>query len=117
MPVAADTTVPLLEDLSDAAEKVQWMKDNDAEARQIVRNAREFVRRRLYPEALLCFHFTALQEYAQLQQFQPQVRDGMELAWAASQNATAGCACANVESLSKRSKSTLSSDGGRDGEL
>lgn len=43
-------------DLSDLVEKITWAKNHDKDARDIVKNARQFVRNNLLPQNVFCYH-------------------------------------------------------------
>ncbi|KAJ7120014.1 glycosyl transferase family 90-domain-containing protein [Mycena filopes] len=59
--------IPLLPDLSDLEEKVEWALEYDAEARQIQANGKEFATRVITDKQMDCYHFSVFLEYAQLQ--------------------------------------------------
>lgn len=56
--------IPFKRDLSDLMEKIQWAKDNDEKVQQIVKNARDFVRERLLPKDIFCYHVKLFEEYS-----------------------------------------------------
>ncbi|RVE71419.1 hypothetical protein OJAV_G00051630 [Oryzias javanicus] len=70
--------VPVRRDLSDLLEKVQWAKDNDAEAEQMGRAGQEAARELLQPARLYCYYHTALRAYAERQTGRPQRHPDME---------------------------------------
>lgn len=48
--------VPFKRDLSDLIERLQWAKENDDRAREIVSEARKFVDANLLPQHIYCYH-------------------------------------------------------------
>lgn len=70
--------VPFKKDLSDLLEKIQWVKDHDAEAKKIAEAGQEFARNNLMGDHVFCYYFKLFQAYAKLQVSKPKIRDGME---------------------------------------
>uniref|UniRef100_A0A3P9KJ01 Protein O-glucosyltransferase 3 n=1 Tax=Oryzias latipes TaxID=8090 RepID=A0A3P9KJ01_ORYLA len=71
--------VPVKRDLSDLLEKIQWARDNDAEAEEIGRAGQALARELLQPTRLYCYYQSALQAYAERQTGWPQRHQDMEL--------------------------------------
>lgn len=71
--------VPMSRDLGDVEERVQWARDHDGEARQIGRNAQEFVRENLMPKETYCYIARLLTEYSKRQQGRPKKHTDMVL--------------------------------------
>lgn len=61
--------VPVKKDLSDLIEKIEWIKNNDAEAKKIADQSTEFVQNNLMMEHVDIYIVALLTEYAKLQQF------------------------------------------------
>jgi hypothetical protein len=66
--------IPLKADVSDLAERVIWARTNDAEAKVIGENGRNFALEHLTPEHTLLYCFKVLKKYAALQNFQPKAK-------------------------------------------
>lgn len=56
--------VPFKPDLSDLVEKLEWARKNDAKARKIAQNARQFVNDNLLPENIFCYYAQLLKEFS-----------------------------------------------------
>ena len=69
--------VPVDRTLSDLAERYQWLRDNDAEARKIGNNGRQLARQHLRVEDVYCYHLIALERFAAMQTFEPAIHPGM----------------------------------------
>jgi hypothetical protein len=63
--------IPVLPDLSDLVQKVQWAISHDTEARQIQQNGRQVAERILTDAQNDCYFFAVLLEYARLQKGTP----------------------------------------------
>lgn len=63
--------VPVATDLSDLPARVRWLQEHDGEARAISQAARRFAEAHLSTHALLSYHQTLLQRYADLYQPRP----------------------------------------------
>ncbi|CDJ64802.1 thioredoxin, putative [Eimeria necatrix] len=61
----------------DLLSKLQWAKEHDEEAQRIAANARDYARRHLLPERVLCFYYRALHAYASRQKGTPAVTEDM----------------------------------------
>ena len=48
--------VPIQRDLTDLLDKVQWARDNDAQAKNIAQNAQAFVNDNLLPGHIYCYY-------------------------------------------------------------
>jgi hypothetical protein len=48
--------IPFKSDLSDLLERIQWAKDNDAEAQAIARTGQKFAQENLMPQDVFCYH-------------------------------------------------------------
>ncbi|XP_068121358.1 protein O-glucosyltransferase 2 [Hyperolius riggenbachi] len=70
--------IPFKRDLSDLLEKIQWVKDHDAEAKKIALMGQEFARNNLMGENIFCYYFKLFNAYAKLQVSEPKIREGME---------------------------------------
>jgi hypothetical protein len=60
--------IPVLPDLSDLLEKIEWARSHDAEARMIQERGREMVTRVMTDAQNDCYFFALLLEWAQLQE-------------------------------------------------
>uniref|UniRef100_A0A3B4B8H5 Glycosyl transferase CAP10 domain-containing protein n=1 Tax=Periophthalmus magnuspinnatus TaxID=409849 RepID=A0A3B4B8H5_9GOBI len=70
--------IPVKRDLSDLLDKIQWAKENDAEAQKVARTGQEAARELLKPSRLYCYYYNALLMYSQRQTGQPQRHKDME---------------------------------------
>lgn len=61
--------VPVKKDLSDLIEKIEWIRDHDAEAKKIADVSTEFVQNNLMMEHIDIYVVALLRAYAKLQQF------------------------------------------------
>lgn len=61
--------IPVLPDLSDLVEKVEWALSHDAEARRIQEKGRQFAERVLTDAQNDCYFFAVLLEWARLQEY------------------------------------------------
>jgi hypothetical protein len=59
--------VPVRKDLSDLIQKVEWLRDHDAEAAAISRRARAFVAERLRPQDLFCYIYRLVSAMGRIQ--------------------------------------------------
>jgi hypothetical protein len=59
--------VPVNEDLSDLAERLNWVKTHDAEAKAISLNAQEFAKENLSFDRIFQYFYLLLLEYSRLQ--------------------------------------------------
>lgn len=48
--------IPFKRDLSDLVEKIEWAKQNDEKAKEIMQNAQKFTRANLLPQNIFCYH-------------------------------------------------------------
>ena len=71
--------IPVKEDLSDLVEKIEWAKNNDAKARKIAENARQFAINNLLPDHVLCYHGAFLDKWSKLISNKVEIGDEMEL--------------------------------------
>ncbi|XP_015600505.1 KDEL motif-containing protein 1 [Cephus cinctus] len=55
--------VPVKRDLSDLVEKILWAKKHDQEAYKISRTGRQYARKNLLPQNIICYHVVLLQEW------------------------------------------------------
>ncbi|KAJ7277514.1 glycosyl transferase family 90-domain-containing protein [Mycena rebaudengoi] len=60
--------IPVLPDLSDLEQKIEWAIANDEEARQIQANGQEYAKRILTDDQMDCYHASVFLEHARLQQ-------------------------------------------------
>merc|ERR1719399_2802502 len=58
--------VPFKEDLSDLAEKIEWLQNNDAVAERIARNAEAFVHKYLNRVSIACYMRSFIEQYSKL---------------------------------------------------
>ncbi|KOC67192.1 KDEL motif-containing protein 1 [Habropoda laboriosa] len=70
--------VPVKNDLSDLVEKIIWAKENDKEALQIAKSARQFARDNLLPHDVLCYHVALFHEWSKRLKSKVKVLDNME---------------------------------------
>lgn len=63
--------IPLSNDMSDIAEKIDWAEHNAVDVQQIIKNANTFARENLTYADMLYYLHTLLTHYAQLQHFTP----------------------------------------------
>ncbi len=68
--------VPIEEDLSDLIEKIEWCKQNDAEAKKIAMQGRKLAQESLLPEHCCLYCYKVLKKYASLQKFTPTLPPG-----------------------------------------
>ncbi|CAF0767144.1 unnamed protein product [Rotaria sordida] len=94
--------IPIKKDLSDLIEKIQWAKDHDDEAQQIVKRAQRFTQRNLLPNHILCYHVQVLQEYAKRLISPIKISSDMELVqheFDESHIKKDNCVCHRLENL------------------
>lgn len=48
--------VPVLRNLSDLVDQIQWARENDATAKKIAQNAQKYANERLLPKDIICYH-------------------------------------------------------------
>lgn len=84
--------IPVKRDLSDLLDKIQWAKENDAEARRVARAGQAVARELLQPSRLYCYYYSALLMYSQRQSGQPARHKDMELVPQPDDH-TAVCTC------------------------
>ncbi|XP_058500526.1 protein O-glucosyltransferase 3 [Solea solea] len=84
--------VPVKRNLSDLLEKVQWAKENDAEAREMARVGQAAARELLQPSRLYCYYYSVLHMYSERQSGQPLQHADMELVPQPDDHAAA-CTC------------------------
>ncbi|XP_056587247.1 protein O-glucosyltransferase 3 [Triplophysa dalaica] len=70
--------IPVRRNLSDLIEKINWAKNNDAEAELIAKTSQSLVRDLLQPHRLYCYYYSVFQIYASRQTTQPSVHPDME---------------------------------------
>ncbi|XP_010898198.1 protein O-glucosyltransferase 3 [Esox lucius] len=71
--------IPVKRSLSDLIQKIEWAKENDAEAKAIGAAGQAVVRELLQPNRLYCYYYTVLQMYSERQTSQPTLHPDMEL--------------------------------------
>lgn len=71
--------VPINRNLSDLLEKIQWAKENDAEAREIASSGQAAARELLQPTRLYCYYYSVLRRYSERQAGRPGRHPDMEL--------------------------------------
>ncbi|XP_075932270.1 protein O-glucosyltransferase 3 [Anarhichas minor] len=71
--------VSVQRNLSDLLDKIQWAKENDAEAQEIARAGQAVVRELLQPGRLYCYYYTVMHMYSERQTGQPTRHADMEL--------------------------------------
>ena len=59
--------IPVLPDLSDLVDRIEWARAHDGEAQRIQRAGQEFVERVITDEQNDCYFFLLLLEWARLQ--------------------------------------------------
>nr|XP_020501153.1 protein O-glucosyltransferase 3 [Labrus bergylta] len=84
--------VPVKRNLSDLLEKIQWAKENDAEAQKIARAGQAAARELLQPGRLYCYYYRVLHMYSERQAGQPTRHVDMELV-PQPDDPTAVCTC------------------------
>ncbi|CAK9809863.1 Protein O-glucosyltransferase 2 [Anthophora plagiata] len=70
--------VPVKSNLSDLVEKIIWAKENDKEALQIAKSARQFARDNLLPHDVLCYHVALFHEWSKRLKSKVKVLDNMK---------------------------------------
>lgn len=70
--------VPFKRDLSDLLEQLDWVINNDEEAKEISRNAQEFARSNLLPHDVFCYHTVLFKEWSKRLLHTPSIPEGME---------------------------------------
>ncbi|XP_069698369.1 protein O-glucosyltransferase 2-like isoform X2 [Periplaneta americana] len=70
--------VPFKSDLSDLVERIQWAKNNDAEAQTISKNGQKFAQENLMPQDIFCYHAVLFKEWSERLTEEVEVQDGME---------------------------------------
>ncbi|KAM8977647.1 protein O-glucosyltransferase 3 [Pelodytes ibericus] len=70
--------IPVKRNLGDLIEKIQWAKENDEEARKIVKEGQALARELLQPHRLYCYYYKVFQKYAKRQISRPEIRERME---------------------------------------
>lgn len=86
--------VPVKRNLSDLLEKIEWAKENDAEAQRMARAGQTLARELLQPSRLYCYYHRVLRVYAERQTERPARHADMELVPQPDDH-TAGCTCQN----------------------
>ncbi|XP_041650707.1 protein O-glucosyltransferase 3 [Cheilinus undulatus] len=84
--------IPAKRNLSDLLQKIQWAKENNAEAEKIARIGQTAARELLQPSRLYCYYYRVLQMYSERQTGQPTQHVDMELVPQPDDN-TAVCTC------------------------
>ena len=69
--------VPVDRTLGNLADRYAWLRANDAEARKIGHAARQLARQHLRVEDVYCYHLMALERFAAMQTFEPEIHPGM----------------------------------------
>jgi hypothetical protein len=59
--------IPIREDLTDLIKKIQWVRNNDAKAKQIAETSNKFMRENLMPEQFDMYVYYLLSQYSKLQ--------------------------------------------------
>jgi len=88
--------IPVKRDLSDLVEKVQWAKDNDEQAQQIVQQAREYIRKKLDAESIFCNFYSVIKRFSTLLNYPVEVEEGMDYIENSSSN---DCVCPQTARL------------------
>ncbi|XP_067632235.1 protein O-glucosyltransferase 2-like [Eurosta solidaginis] len=70
--------VPIKRDLSDIIERIQWAKENDNRAHEIVVEARKFAEQNLMPQNIYCYHMALFKEWSTRLVSSINVLPGME---------------------------------------
>ncbi|XP_064827723.1 protein O-glucosyltransferase 3-like [Oncorhynchus masou masou] len=78
--------------LSDLIQKIEWAKENDAEAQAIAKAGQAIVRELVQPNRLYCYYFSVLQMYSERQTSRPTQHPDMELVPQPSDQ-SAHCSC------------------------
>uniref|UniRef100_A0A3B3VD42 Protein O-glucosyltransferase 3 n=2 Tax=Poecilia latipinna TaxID=48699 RepID=A0A3B3VD42_9TELE len=92
--------------LSDLLEKIQWAKENDAEAAEIARAGQAAARDLLQPSRLYCYYHRVLLAYAERQAGRPTQQADMELVPQPDDH-TAACTCRREGNKTGSSKNEL----------
>ena len=65
--------VPVRQDLADARELIEFVKENDKVAKEIAERGRKFITEHLRMEDIYCYWHELLSEYANLLRFKPKL--------------------------------------------
>uniref|UniRef100_A0A4W5S055 Protein O-glucosyltransferase 3 n=1 Tax=Hucho hucho TaxID=62062 RepID=A0A4W5S055_9TELE len=71
--------IPVKRSLSDLIQKIEWAKENDAEAQAIAKAGQAIVRELVQPNRLYCYYYSVLQMYSERQTSRPTQHPDMEL--------------------------------------
>ena len=77
--VPGEHYVPLSLDVEEAARTVEALRADDARARRIARNGRDFIEKHLTLEHVRRYWLDLLEDYAALQRFEPKPDPGLVL--------------------------------------
>ena len=100
--------VPVASDLSDIMDRIEWARDNDDKARQIVRNAQKFAEDHLMPQHVLCYHAQMLSRWARIIKNKVQLGEGMERVERTKKDDNFGsCICEGKDKSIKPTKDEL----------
>jgi Glycosyl transferase family 90 len=69
--------VPMDANFANLSSVLEWLREHDAEAQRIGEAGREFVLQHLQPQAILCYWYVFLHEYASHLTYEPTILDGM----------------------------------------
>nr|XP_057942703.1 protein O-glucosyltransferase 3 [Doryrhamphus excisus]XP_057942704.1 protein O-glucosyltransferase 3 [Doryrhamphus excisus]XP_057942705.1 protein O-glucosyltransferase 3 [Doryrhamphus excisus] len=92
--------IPFHRNLSDLLEKIQWAKENQAEARKIAGAGQAAARQLLQPGKLYCYYYQVLLMYSERQAGQPLRHADMEAVLEADQH-TNTCTCQRDKNTGK----------------
>ncbi|KAJ8681052.1 hypothetical protein QAD02_016839 [Eretmocerus hayati] len=70
--------ISIKSDLSDLIQKVQWALDNDADAHDIAKRARQYVRDNLMPQDIFCYYAVLINEWSRRLKNTIEIQAGME---------------------------------------
>jgi len=100
--------VPVASDLSDIMDRIEWARNNDDKARQIVKNAQKFAEDHLMPQQVLCYHAQMLSRWARIIKNKVQLGEGMERVERTKKDDNFGsCICEGKDKSIKPTKDEL----------